>query len=131
MSDDRPVGIVILAVLQGLIALGLLAIGALLVFGAAIAATGILAIIVGVAGWIFLVGGVLGLAIAVGVWSGQTWAWYLSLIFGLISIVADIVMMRVSGNPDGYVFGLIVEGIILLYILSGGPREYFDIELKH
>ncbi|MHA1933878.1 MAG: hypothetical protein ACW97A_01235, partial [Candidatus Thorarchaeota archaeon] len=74
----KPIGIVILAILQLLSALYYLVVGGLAVMVAA--QLGIFAIFVAFAGLITLIIGIIGLILFYGLWTLKGWAWLWTLI---------------------------------------------------
>jgi len=129
-KPQRPTGITIIAIL-GFIG-GILAIlgGALVV---AVAGSGILSSygygmfsgFVSFFGGIIIVAGLLAIFVSWGMWSGKTWAWYLSvvlyglgIVFGLISLAAGAVTGIVS---------LLIEILLLWYMFRPHVKAYFGI----
>ncbi|RDE17084.1 MAG: hypothetical protein C4K49_03800 [Candidatus Thorarchaeota archaeon] len=111
----KPIGIVILAVLQLLSALliiysGYVALMAALLLGP----LGIL--FVGLAA-ILLIFGIIGLILFYGLWSLKGWAWLWTLIINILSILLNL-------YPFNWI-GLILPVIIVVYLLVPSTRAAF------
>jgi hypothetical protein len=99
MSDELPLGILILAALQGLQAIGILFVGALWLL------LPILGLFIAIPYGII---GLFGLFIAFGLFTLQDYAWTASFILNIIGL-----MMYLFG---GNLWGAILSGIIVLYL---------------
>lgn len=130
----RPVGVTILAVLNFLFAVVLLAVAGLIIAGGAflemLAEGGAMGLLAGLGA---VVGGlVVLLALAVfvigwGLWTGRGWAWALELIFAVIGILFALVSM-LGGDVQGALFGLVIDGLILYYLTRPGVAKYFEMQ---
>lgn len=129
----RPMGITILAVLETIGALVLLALGAMVILlGAAVlVAIGLGEVSLGVAlseivvfvGGFILLLGVIELAIAWGLWKGQGWAWTVALIVAVLGIIGGVIAL-VSGSLYNIVT-LAVQVIIVYYLYRPEVKAYF------
>ena len=72
---------------------------------------------------IFIVMGIVAFIIAYGLWNGRGWAWWLALIFAVISLLIDLGSM-VAGNFSG-IIGLIIALIIIYYLTRPHVKEFF------
>ena len=142
-SKSRPTGVTIIAVLNiisGIIMLiggfGLAAISSVLptmttidpnaggqmalaglVGGAGIAVGGILIIL-----------GIISFIVAWGLLKGKGWAWSLTLILSIISIIIGIVSMA-AGN-FGSIINIIIAGIIIYYLYRPHVKAFFGKSVK-
>jgi len=142
-SKSRPTGVTIIAILNiisGIImlagGLGLAAISSVLptmttidpnaggqmalaglVGGAGIAVGGILIIL-----------GIISFIVAWGLLKGKGWAWSLTLILSVISIIIGIVSMA-AGN-FGSIINIIIAGIIIYYLYRPHVKAFFGKSVK-
>jgi len=115
--SSKPLGIVILAVLQLLSALAYLAFGLLLLM--AILPLGFLAIIFAIAPLIFLIVGIIGLILFYGLWNTKSWAWLWTLIVNILGILGGIM------DPIGNIVTLAISVIIVIYLFMPTTRAAF------
>lgn len=117
MQRDRPIGITIIAILMiisGIIfIISGIGLTALSVLSLAFLAGGIGTIILGIA----------CLVVAWGLLKGAGWAWIITLIITIISIVVNIVHLA-SGNTAS-IIGIIINGIIIYYLYRPNVKSYF------
>jgi uncharacterized membrane protein HdeD (DUF308 family) len=97
VSDERPLGVTILAILQILGGLVMLVVGALATLA------GLLFILFAIVGIVMVILGLLGLVVGFGLWGLKSWAWMwamivniLSIIFGLFNLQANFVSIVIS-----------------------------------
>ncbi|MFX1519636.1 MAG: hypothetical protein ACFFCD_06930 [Promethearchaeota archaeon] len=108
---DRPIGVTIICILQWIGAIVLIALGAL----AAIAG------LAGGYGWAFIAGaimlilGIIMFFITFGLWQLKKWAWWITIILNVISIIFSA--------AGGAFFGVIIPLIVLIYLII--VREHF------
>ncbi len=78
-------------------------------------------------GWISVLGGVLWLAVAVGLWSMRPWAWMLAvLVAGLALFSAVLYMIQYPGSGLG--LGMSIMPLIILWYLNGSDiKAQFDV----
>ena len=111
----RPVGVLIITILQIIIGIGDIITGTVLL---------ILALIVGGLGGMLATAlllidlvaiglGIFSLTLAYGVWTGKRWAWPLSVIGAIIGIILGVLIIAVN----------LAEGSGILESLSSSPRE--------
>jgi len=142
-SKSRPTGVTIIAILNiigGIIMLiigfGLAAISSILPTMTAIDpnASGQMALAgllgpAGVAlGGIFIILGIISFIVAWGLLKGKGWAWSLTMILSIISIIISIVSL-VGGNFGG-VANIIISGIIIYYLYRPHVKAFFGKSVK-
>ncbi len=82
---------------------------------------------VGLWGWLAILGGVLWLAAAVGLWAMRPWAWLLTMIVaGLAVFEAFLYMIQYPGSGLGLGM-MILPGIIILYMNSRDVKAQFGL----
>ncbi len=82
---------------------------------------------VGLWGWLAIIGGVLWLAAAFGLWSMQPWAWMLAMVVaGLAVFEAFLWMIQYPGSGLGLGM-MILPGIIILYLNSRDVKDAFGL----
>jgi hypothetical protein len=132
----RPVGIVVLTILQVLTGIAEIAGGLLLILAyfvvTAILGGGLLAIGVLALGIVAFVIGVFSFILAYGLWAGKGWAWVLSiagavigLVFGVLSIVAAFLYGGFTLDILGYLVPVVLYVIILVYLSTRNVRAFF------
>ncbi len=143
---SRPTGVTILAILAILGAIALLFSGAVLIglglvigtyaasqvtsslagagySGLASLGAGTIAAIVTALGAVFLILGLLDLAVGVGFLGGKGWAWTLGMIVSVINIVLSIVQIGFGSYSSA--FGLIIWIIIAYYLTRPHVKAFF------
>jgi hypothetical protein len=117
MQRDRPIGITIIAILMIIsgifFIIGGIGFTALSVLSLAFLAGGIGSIILGIA----------SLVVAWGLLKGAGWAWIITLIITIISIIANIISL--FGGNTASIIGIIIEGIIIYYLYRPNVKSYF------
>ncbi|TFG99359.1 hypothetical protein E4H12_02970 [Candidatus Thorarchaeota archaeon] len=109
LDDELPLGIFLLAVLQGLQALGLFLVGGLwLLFP-------ILGLFVAIP---YAIAGFFGLFIAIGLFTLQEYAWTWAFILNIIGAI-----LYLFGSN---LFGIILSGIILVYLIQPNIKDKFN-----
>ena len=126
MAPKRPIGVTILAVLTIIFGLlGLLA-GILLVIVGAAGATVLpaeyqaIAVILLALGALLAIFSLLGIIAGVGLFRLRAWAWWLTIIVGILNIVFNIgsyVVYPIGGFPYGIALWIII--IIYLVVVRG------------
>jgi hypothetical protein len=110
-SRTRPIGVTILSILAGIngivgIALGIIA-------SLIIPPAGIIGIVIGLA-WFVL---------AWGLWAGKGWAWIITVIIAIISIIFNL-FGAITGHVE-QVISLIIAAVMLYYLFRPNVKEYF------
>jgi uncharacterized membrane protein (DUF2068 family) len=77
----------------------------------------------GVIGGVLVALGIASLIVAWGLLKGKGWAWIVTIIITIISIVFNIVSIA-AGNI-GSVVGLIINGVIIYYLYRPNVKSYF------
>ena len=113
----RPTGVTILAILEIISGIIAIAGGALLTTFAGIMGLDILGAFGGVVGGIVIALGIASFVMAYGLMKGKSWAWTITLILTIISLLFD----GLSFN----VIGIIIDVIILYYLTRPHVKVYF------
>ncbi len=77
----------------------------------------------GILGLIFIVPGVISIAIGWGLLKGKGWSWWLTVIFavlGVIAAISNVVMRNVGG-----IIWIVIDGIIVYYMTRPHVKDYF------
>lgn len=142
-GTDRPTGVTIIAILNiisGIVmlagGLGLAAIGSILPTMSAVDpnASGQLAIagllgVGGVAvGGILIILGIISFVVAWGLLKGRGWAWTVTAVLAVISIIMGIVSLA-AGN-FGSIVNIIISGVVLYYLYRPHVKAYFGKSTK-
>ena len=77
----------------------------------------------GVIGVILIVIGIASFVVAWGLLTGKGWAWIVTIIIVIISIILNIILI-VSGSYES-IIGLIIDGIIIYYLYRPSVKSYF------
>lgn len=145
MKSEPPLGIAILSILywiRGI--LGILAGLVVLSIGALAAAaitdidpelgadTGAVVFLVFALLAFAIIGlGVLICAVGRGLWQLKSWAWWVALILSTLSVVGSLVHIAVASqlslSPFLALPDLVIDGIVVVYLLTPGVREAFGI----
>lgn len=125
----RPTGIAILAILAALGGLLLILAGAAIgAFSsnphfASMVGLSSFSSLIGIASVVFIIIGLLLLAVAYGLWKGAKWAWWLAVILSVLGIISNF--LNLVKNPAGAVVGIVIEAIILYYLTRKTTKAYF------
>ena len=132
LPHRRPLGVSILAALEGLQGIGFLIIGLLALVAVIVAASSSGSVIVegsiftgpdvgigsGALAVVFLVVGFLSLLFAWGLWQLSRWAFWATVIIQVISLANSVIAFaQVNADIELIVGGMIVPIVILLYFL--------------
>jgi hypothetical protein len=81
---------------------------------------------IGVIGSILIVLGIASFVVAWGLLKGKGWAWTVTIIITIISLVFNAVSIVsiVSGNI-GAIVGIIIDGVIIYYLYRPNVKSYF------
>ena len=124
-TGSRPMGIVILAVLEALVGIYHLATG----FGDLFVAATIrsflyfgipsssMVMIPRILGTVLIIIGLASLVIAWGLWTGKPWARLAALVFVILSIIANLVAY--------HLVGIVIDAIIIYYLTRPGVKQFF------
>ena len=120
---ERPIGVIIIAILQLISALVTLAGGALtLLAGLAIPFLGIILIAIGA---VLLIFGIIGLILFWGLWGMKSWAWLLTLLINFLNLIINAYNVY-TGLPNIDYMAIInvaIPLIIVIYLFF--VREHF------
>jgi hypothetical protein len=117
--SDKPMGVMILAILQLLASLVYLGLGAILLM----AGTGtIFDILLMFFAFFPLLIGIIGLILFYGLWTTKGWAWLWTMIINILGILSGLM-----GNLTDLVnlLSLALSVIIVIYLLMPGTRSHF------
>ena len=119
----RPLGVSIIAVLQALGSVILLVLGlALALFQSA----GSLVHITGPLGFIIAIIGALGLILSAGLWNGDSWAYYITLILQILTVLSFLSVVFIQQAAfTMYIPSILVGLVILVYLLTDDATDYF------
>jgi hypothetical protein len=77
----------------------------------------------GIIGGMLIVIGIAGFVVAWGLLSGKGWAWIVTIIVAIISIILNLVVVIAGGLES--IIGLIIYGIIIYYLYRPSVKSYF------
>lgn len=116
-AGGKPIGIIILAVLQLLSALSYLGIGALaMMAGLALPLFGIIAMFLAA---IFLIVGIIGLILFYGLWTLKHWAWTWTLIINILGVIFGIFDFMANW------LSIIISVVIIIYLFVPSTKAAF------
>lgn len=128
----RPTGVTILAVLQLIFnLLGLLGGLGFLLLGDRVASSiqeqgqNIPSGAVPALAWVLIIFSLIGLVIAWGLFTLKSWAWLATLIFQALGILNNVASLVQGANPGGAVFGIVISGVIIYYLLRPEVKQAF------
>ena len=127
----RPLGVVILTVLQVISGIGDVFIGILLLFRSlalGVPGGGLVADAFLLLGILAFALGTFSFVLAYGLWSGKGWAWSLSIIGATIGLVLGVLGLVVSGlKPESItdLIPIILSVLVLAYLYTSSVRAYF------
>lgn len=142
-SKTRPTGVTVIAILNiisGIIMLiggvGLAAIGSILPAmttldpnaAGQMAIAGLLGVGGVAVGGILIILGLISFIVAWGLLKGKSWAWSVTVILSIISIVIGIISL-VAGN-FGSIVNIIIAGIIIYYLYRPHVKAFFGKSAK-
>lgn len=144
---QRPTGVTLLAILNILVG-ALLILGALAlflsmavagdpVFQDALADSNVpewfmdqLSLVLGVMGALFLIFGVLALAVSYGFLNGKGWSWYLAVIYGFLSIGITVISTILTGGLSDFLMlgiSIIIPVLIMVYLFQPNVKAWFAV----
>ena len=142
-SKTRPTGVTVIAILNiisGIIMLiggvGLAAIGSILPTmttldpnaAGQMAIAGLLGVGGVAVGGILIILGLISFIVAWGLLKGKSWAWSVTVILSIISVVIGIISL-VAGN-FGSIVNIIIAGIIIYYLYRPHVKAFFGKSAK-
>ena len=77
----------------------------------------------GILGAVLIVIGIASFVVAWGLLKGKAWAWVVTIIITIISIILDIILI-ISGG-FGSILSLIISGIVIYYLYRPSVKSYF------
>lgn len=108
-QKQRPLGVTIIAILMIISGIALLSTGAILL----VVGIGVVPIVLGIASFVM----------AYGLWKGKGWAWTITLIISVISIISAIVSIVFHGY--GAITNIIINAVIIYYLYRPNVKAYF------
>jgi len=116
---QRPLGVTILAILWILAGLVLLfgGLSTALVGGLAFGAVG------GLLGIVWIIWGIVELAIGIGSWQGWPWVWTVGIVLAVLSVLMALYSLVTQGWT--HLLSLIIAGIILNYLFTPDVKAWF------
>lgn len=122
-ATKRPLGITIIAILVFIQAVIEIIFGIVVFVGSTLASPAVGLLL----GWIPLAIGIVSFIVAWGLWTLKPWAYWVTLIVEIISIISNLFNL---GQPNHSLFGIIGGGlvsiIIVIYLLvDGNVRRAF------
>jgi hypothetical protein len=121
-ENARPLGVTIIGILWILAGL-LMAVGAG-VGGAALAVIGLgaLGAMVGV---IFVIIGLVFIALGIGCFKGWPWVWPVGVIFTIVALIINL--LSIVSMPAGAIIGIIFDLIVLWYLFQPQVKAWFKV----
>ena len=121
-ENARPLGVTIIGILWILAGL-LTALGAGL-GGAALAVIGLgaLGAMVGV---VFVIIGLVFLALGIGCFKGWPWVWPVGVIFTIVALIINL--LSIVSMPAGAIIGIIFDIIVLWYLFQPQVKAWFKV----
>lgn len=119
MRMERPFGVTILAILtaiNGLVSFGLAAF-----VGILSTLTGLFAIIAMVVSVVAVIFGLIYLLLAWGLWNGKGWAWTITLILTILSLLSSLITVMLGIG----IVSLIIAALILYYLTRPHVKAFF------
>lgn len=123
----RPLGVTIVAVLQFLGGALLILAGAVLAALPQLLAPGLGYLFGGLGAFVMIIGA-LALIIGWGLWTGKSWAWWLTVILEALGLVFSLLSLAL-GDPTGIV-SLIIAAIILYYFFKPHVKAFFGVRIS-
>jgi hypothetical protein len=108
-QKQRPLGVTIIAILMIISGIALLSTGAVLL----VVGIGVVPILLGIASFVM----------AYGLWVGKGWAWTITLIISVISIISAIVSIVYGGS--GAIINIIINAVIIYYLYRPNVKAFF------
>ena len=125
----RLTGVTVVAVLNGIMSILFLLGGLILMVAAPLigafmpvgmpSGAAAIAAIIGIVGIVVLIFGALGIVVTWGMWSGKSWAWWLTTIFSVIGALGGLFSM-----PAG-IAALVIYGAIIYYFTRPHVKEFY------
>lgn len=129
ITKSRPVGVTIIAVLLGIQGTLEVIYGLLVLISAPgfVSVYGNTAIVVRVSPWGFLISGVISLILAYGLWTLRSWAFWVTVILEIISLIGGAIQLFTTYDPWAVLLSMIIPAVILIYFLAdSNVREAFS-----
>ena len=115
----RPLGVTIVAILMIINGIILIAAG---IGGITVGAAMDIPLI-GVSSGVLVALGIAAIIVAWGLIKGKGWAWIVTVILSIISIIMSII--AIAGGNFGSIINLVISGVILYYMYRPEVKAYF------
>jgi hypothetical protein len=115
----RPLGVTIVAILMIINGIILIAAG---IGGITVGAVMDIPLI-GVSSGVLVALGIAAIIVAWGLIKGKGWAWIVTVILSIISIIMSII--AIAGGNFGSIINLVISGVILYYMYRPEVKAYF------
>jgi hypothetical protein len=116
---SRPFGVTIVAILMIINGIILIAAG---IGGITVGAVMDIPLI-GVSSGVLVALGIAAIIVAWGLIKGKGWAWIVTVILSIISIIMSII--AIAGGNFGSIINLVISGVILYYMYRPEVKAYF------
>ena len=135
MKPKRPMGVAVIAVLELLFGAVATILGGILVVGGEVVASAAklaglgnfsasaLGTFVELFGVVLVIGGVVGIIIGWGLWTGRNWARIVAMVLSVLGAASGLLVL-IFGSFTGAVIFL-ADGAILWYFLRPNVKDYF------
>jgi uncharacterized membrane protein (DUF2068 family) len=124
MNNEKPTGVEILSVLYGLKALSFLGVGVMLLVDVAFIGDTVLGhsgTMLAAAGGFMVVVGLVDIAVAWGLWTLQSWARTVAIIFAIVGLLASL-----GGTTISIIVHWAISLIVLVYLTRPGVKTAFE-----
>jgi len=91
--------------------------------GIGFTALGVLSLVFLAAGIGSILLGIASLVVAWGLLKGAGWAWIITLILTIISVIVNVA--HIAGGNTASIIGIIINGIIIYYLYRPNVKSYF------
>jgi hypothetical protein len=120
--SGKPIGVLLLAVLQLIEALLFLVAGYLII---SVIADPISALLLALPAMIFIIIGIIGLILFYGLYTTKGWAWLWTLIMNLLGILGGVMAFGSLLTNLAQLGGFVLSIIIVIYLLMPSTRAAF------
>ncbi|HEX9320055.1 MAG TPA: hypothetical protein VF884_14065 [Nitrososphaeraceae archaeon] len=125
MQKSRPIGVTIVAILMIITGIVLLSGGIFAVSSSAVLSElggPLVAVVIGVGAFAIILG-FAHFVLAWGLFKGKGWAWIITVILAIISVILSIVYIASGGRTN--IISLIISAVILYYMYRTEVKSYF------
>jgi hypothetical protein len=108
-QKQRPLGVTIIAILA-------------IIGGIALLSSGAVLIVIGV-GFVLILLGIAYFVMAYGLWKGKRWAWTITLIISVISIISGI--FSITTRHYEVIIDIIINAVVIYYLYRPNVKAFF------